>query len=360
MAHLEDRDYALVVGIDDYPRFGQQGRNLSGAIRDARSFAQWLTDRQSGGGLPDDHCKLITSEGDPLALSKTTIDNGLEDIWQEVVANGGGRRLYLFFSGHGQIVDGQGSLRYEQTLCLPNWSLRRLNEAIITDSYQVSAQHCMPFEEIVAFLDCCRVPTVRVRGDNTSVFCPRPQQGHETIKRIVFYAGEPGARVFEGEGALDGDEIADEPIVHGHFTNALLNGLKQGSARPGGGISAKDLMAHLEYWVPRIAERAGHSQQPRSEPLELSDSVVFGKAAPGGDVAAVGEQANISIAFNNWRQGPMELIDASADVVKRGPKSSGPWQVHLRPELYVLRDTGTEEQMSIHYRPEMEGANVSF
>ncbi|MEO1161326.1 MAG: caspase family protein, partial [Pseudomonadota bacterium] len=281
MAYIEDRDYALVVGIDDYPRFGRNGRNLRGAIRDAKSFARWLTDRQTGGGLPDDHCKLVTSEGNPLVLGKTTIDNGLEEIWQQVIDNGGGRRLYLFFSGHGQIVDGQGSFRYEQTLCLPNWSLTRPNEAIITDSYQTSAQHCMPFEEIVAFLDCCRVPTVRVRGDNTSVNCQRPQAGHETIRRVVFYAGEPGTRVFEGEAVLDGDDIADEPIVHGHFTNALVNGLQQGSDRDGGGISAADLFEHLEYWAPRIAEKAGHNQQPRSEPLEPPDDMVFGKAVVG-------------------------------------------------------------------------------
>ena len=49
MPYLETKDYALVVGIDDYPRFGENGRNLSGAIRDAKlvSLTNFIRDFDS-------------------------------------------------------------------------------------------------------------------------------------------------------------------------------------------------------------------------------------------------------------------------------------------------------------------------
>ena len=58
--------YALVVGIDDYPQF----RSLQGAKEDARQFAAWLRDTDTGGGLPEQNVKLLLSEPDPARRSR--------------------------------------------------------------------------------------------------------------------------------------------------------------------------------------------------------------------------------------------------------------------------------------------------
>ncbi len=360
MASNQPRDYGLIVGIDDYPKYGTNGRDLAGAVRDAKLFSEWLKDTISGGGLSEDHCRMITSDGDPMALNKDSIDDAMDEIWAMAKAGGGGRRLYMFFSGHGQLVDSADFLSYEQSLCLPRWSYTRPNAAILTDSYRKAAQSCMPFEEIVVFLDCCRVSTIRVRADNTSLGCPQPRAGHDTVKKQVFFAAEPMRRAFEGDHRIAGVDDDEEEIVHGHFTSALISGLKQGSNRPGGGITAKDLWAHLSYWVPKIAEDAGHNQSPRTDPQTPYGDLVFGCAGSQAQVPAPVTGTNFEIQFNNWRVGPIQLLDANAEVVKEGNPGAGPWTVNLRHELYLLMDAGTQDKLSFHYRPEMEGAHVTF
>lgn len=355
MPYNEDRDYALVVGIDDYPRYGTQGRDLKGAIRDAKMFAEWLQDTENGGGLKKDHCRVITSEGDPMALSKDAIDDGLDEIWAMASAHPqGGRRLYMFFSGHGQLVDSSGTESYGQALCLPRWSYRRPNSAILTNSYGRTVQKCMPFEEIAVFLDCCRVSTIRVRADYTSLGCNQFQNGHHNIKKQIFYAAEPMKRAFEDAQAPAGTDDEDGEIIHGHFTTALIDGLRRGSDRAGGGISAADLWEHLDYWVQKIADDAGHNQKPQTDPPVPYPDMVFGKAKP----ADAG--ANFEIRFHDWRQGPVQLLNADADLIREGDPADGPWPVQLQQELYLLLDMSSQDQFSLHFRQEMEGSHVTF
>ena len=95
-------DYAIVIGLNDYPQFGSQGRPLAGAIEDAERFATWLKDTKTGGGLPQDNCKEILSTPDPLAPNKLGIDLALGSLITQAKVAGGGRRLYFYFSGHGQ------------------------------------------------------------------------------------------------------------------------------------------------------------------------------------------------------------------------------------------------------------------
>lgn len=355
MPYNEDRDFALVVGIDDYPRYGTHGRDLEGAIRDAKLFAEWLQDTEAGGGLKGEHCRVITSDGDPMALSKDAIDDAMDEIWTLARAHPeGGRRLYMFFSGHGQLVDSADFESYEQALCLPRWSYTRPNSAVLTDSYGKTAQKCMPFEEIAVFLDCCRVSTIRVRADNTSLGCTQFQNGHETIRKQIFFAAEPMKRAFEGDGGADGDDDDEGEIIHGHFTSALIDGLRRGSERAGGGISAKDLWVHLDYWVQKIAEKAGHNQKPRIDPPTPYDDMIFGKATPATD------GSNFEIRFHDWRQGPVQLLNADADLIKEGDPAEGPWPIQLQQELYLLMDVTSQDRYSLHFRPEMEGSYVTF
>ena len=46
----------------DYPDYGAR-RKLNGAVRDAERFAEWLCDKNIGGGLVQANCKLIHTGG---------------------------------------------------------------------------------------------------------------------------------------------------------------------------------------------------------------------------------------------------------------------------------------------------------
>ena len=345
MTYNELKDYALVVGIDHYPDYGSNGRNLNGAVRDAKLFAEWLMDTTTGGGLPAANCEIITSTEDSNRLTADTIDGAFARLWQAAKNANGGRRLYMFFSGHGQVVDGPNYSILEQSLCLPAWSFMRPNCAVSTDNLSEIAIKCMPFEEVAVFLDCCRVSTIRVKALPTSVGCPLFQDGHHEIKKQVFYAAEPLKKAYE-----DGDEGA----VHGHFTKALIQGLKTGTNRNGGGISAKDLWGHLKYWVKKNADDANHNQKPVTNPPTPYEDMVFGRAKP------IDISTNFEIRFHDWRDSHIQLLDPETNIVREGRSSDGPWMVQLHTGMHMLLDKQTEEMLSFVFRSEMEGKYVTF
>ena len=358
MANPQPRDYALVVGIDDYPRYGSQGRNLKGAVRDAGRFYDWLTDSRTGGGLDPDNCRLLTSAGNPLGLTQASVDVALDDLWTRARASDdGGRRFYFFFSGHGQLVAGADAVTYAQSLCLPHWSRTMPHAAINADSYADVVKTCMPFEEVAMFVDCCRVPSVKVRAFDSSVGCSQPLDGFDLVNRMAFFAAEPMRRAFEGDFAAEDDDA--EPEVHGFFTTALLEGLEAGSDRPGGGIGAEALWKHLDYRLPMLADARGRRQVPRRAPLLFSDDVVFGAAKVAAPEAP--DAPNFEIRFTGDRVGPVRLLDADATPVREGMPGSGPWTVRLVPNrTYMLVDDGDGTMRSFVFLPAMEGRHDNF
>src|SRR6266851_3038789 len=167
-------DYALVIGLNDYPEYGG-GRSLKGAIRDAESFAEWLKDRDTGGGLPDGNVHLITSTAEPLAPGQDQIDAALRAIRNAVDGNPA-RRLYVYFSGHGHVT---GESPHDVALCLPQWSRDMRNAALSSGEYLAYVVKCLPFSEIVMFLDCCRVRQIAAIAFPSKLGCAAPIVGIE-------------------------------------------------------------------------------------------------------------------------------------------------------------------------------------
>lgn len=361
MPSSQPKDYAIVVGIDDYPRYGEKGRNLKGAVRDAKRFYDWLVDQNTGGGLESKHCELITSHGNPLSLTQATVDLALDELWEKARNEGGGRRFYFYFSGHGQSIVGTDTVTYDQSLCLPQWSQTMPHAALNADSYPNVVQTCMPFKEIVMFLDCCRVPAIKVRANFCTLGCASPLDDSDVVDKMVFFAAEPMRRAFEGD--IGGTTEEEEPEVHGYFTTALLEALAIGSSRAGGGIGAESLWEYLEFRVPQLADEKGRRQSPRRSPQRFSDDVVFGaavgrKETPG---LATTTEPNFEIRFSNERVGPIRLLDSDANLLRDGSPDSGPWDVHLEPgETYMLIDDDNDLQRAFVYLPAMEGKHDTF
>src|SRR4051794_2517188 len=101
-------DYALCVGINRYPGLTP----LSGAEADAQAFYDWVT---SEGGVVGTNAKLILSTQFPVGINASKAKPASQEIWdffEKLRADANinnakrlgliaGRRLYLFFSGHG-------------------------------------------------------------------------------------------------------------------------------------------------------------------------------------------------------------------------------------------------------------------
>lgn len=338
-------DYAVVVGLNDYPRFGSQGRPLQGAIEDAERFASWLKDKDTGGGLPDDNCKLVLSSPDPLEpKSKWPIDQAFGEVIDAATAAGGGRRLYFYFSGHGQARS-----VHDVALCLCHWSAQFRSAALSAELYKNMLLRCSPFGELVVLLDCCRIRSIDATGHDSDIGCAVPRDDAGSKRFMIAFATEFQNAAMEAEVAGAGEE---GPVVRGHFTEALLAGLNGGAARPGGGVSSGALKRYLELTVPRIAKDHEHTQNAQvivDFPEEAQP--IFGSALP---------QANFRIEFSPGRQGEMLLEGPSLEAVKRGDATTGPWSLTLERGRYLLRDLARGEDRNIPFRPAEEVTVVTF
>ena len=102
-------DYAVVVGIAGYPKLG----DLDGTENDAIAFSEWLVSAD-GGDVPRQNVKLVLSSdypynGRPTEALPTTalVDQKFDELIEDGLGQGGrlGRRLYMFFAGHGIAPD---------------------------------------------------------------------------------------------------------------------------------------------------------------------------------------------------------------------------------------------------------------
>lgn len=349
-----ERDFALVIGINDYPNYGSKGRPLRGAIGDAEEFAQWLIDEEFGGNLKPDHCKLIRSSVDtvdPPQPQKHRIDTAVQHIWNMSRELGGGRRFYLYFSGHGQT-----QTHDDVALCMANWEINRQAAALSFRKYLDLVIRCMDFEEIVVLMDCCRTRKVGAKGQESELTCAVPKAGEMRVfiaHATEFQTAAHEAALPEHEPvAADGDAATnngaqdedEEPIVRGHFTRALIAALKGAAADEAGGARASQLAAYLDKVVPRIASRSGHVQKPVFEFRGIvpgtDDELRFGSAPPVTTV-------DTTIRFRPDRTGPIRLEGPGLNIIREGPPDTGPWKETLEAAKHLLTDLHSDETMAL-------------
>jgi hypothetical protein len=336
--HLQERDFALVIGIIDYPDYGTGGNNLQGAADDAGEVAAWLTNRDDGGGLLDAHCELVVSTASPLRPRKAEIDDALERLYHASEQVADPRRFYLYFSGHGhaeQIDD--------VSLCMANWSFVRRQAALSSALYRRYLHHCFRVDEVVVILDCCRLREVAASGFDTELRCPLPDRAAGGSRRFIAYATEFQQAAFEDQG---------HDRVRGHLTTALLEGLRGAAGvQPAGGVAAEDLKAYLEQRVPALAVDHGQRQQVQVvSDLPAEPPTIFGAKAPARPAA------NCHIRFSAVRRGPIRLEAPSLEVLREGTVDSAPWKLRLDIGHHRLEDVATGEQCFFVQRT-LDGVN---
>jgi len=262
------KDYAVVVGIDEYPGY----RSLKGAVADAKDFAKWLCEEEFGGGVPVENCRTVYSVKEPLAPLQDQIDIAFDEIFAMVPPGkkDQAHRLYVYFSGHGMAES-----NLVTDLCLASWAKKFPNRAIDAEQYLDSLMKLGKFEEIVMFLDCCRVRIVATKGMFPTFTVPAPGEGAPGVRRFVANATEFTYSSYEAATS----DFSDEPVVRGYFTRALMAALRGAAASSKGGVTASSLKDYLEDNVSPLAKADDRVQD--SEVLNgLRPSAVFGSAPP--------------------------------------------------------------------------------
>jgi hypothetical protein len=306
-------DFALVVGIDHYPRF----RPLSGAIDDARRFHTWLCD-PDGGRVAPAHARLIVSRLEPLAPVQDEIDEQLVELLIAARAIGGGRRLYFHFSGHGAMCPSESG--EDVALLLAKWSRIMVRLALSTDEYRGALSALGLFDEIAIFLDCCRSVSDHVIG-LPPTFWVAPPEARCATRTFLAYATQPAATAFEERHAERWEGV---------FTRRLLAVLR----RSPGGIEAAALKAALE--LERGAQWAH----------------IHNGLAPGSMFGRAGVLPRLEVRFVT-ATGRVWLLDGRHEVVAERDAGSEPWTLALQAGLYKL-EHGTGPSLLIdHGRDEV-------
>jgi len=330
---LQPDHYALVIGIDDYP--SGDLRSLEHAKHDAEAFRNWLIDPGTGGGVPEQNCKLILSRGELLLPNFDEIDDRLLEIMELAKqSQANARRLYFYFSGHGMAAS-----KFQTFLCLPRWSNLRRNAALDSQAFSSYLVDSGLFRAIVFLFDCCRSYKPSVAGHITSLGDARANPAANQSRLFVAFAASHLDQAFE-ESEVDG---------HGFFTRALLSGLKGGACQDGGGAPAHKLKAFIESETRNLAEAAGKIQNAevfygfpaKPEPvfraaLPLGQKLEGNAPLPAANVTA-SLAYSISVSFPSEHQ--IVLIDPGG--LEMPWDQSRPWRVRVGQGLHLIENKTT-------------------
>jgi len=331
---MADNDYALVVGVDHYPAYGE---NLDGAITDAEAVRDWLLDKK-GGDVDPANLRYIPSEARPPAPIQDQIDDALQELLIAAKPNKSkkdARRMYFYFSGHGMAVSSE-----ELALCLAKWSKDRRGAALDSLAYRTMLRDAGRFKEVVVWLDCCRVREVGLRAQEPEVGAAVPAERGADL--FVGYATTFQDAAFEAA-------TGEDKVVRGHFTRALIAGLK-GGAQVNGRVTGASLKEYLDREIPVIAKAASHEQQPEVNAGRLAQVVL---CSP--------DRVTLVKFDLSGHTGRIVLEGPDLEVIWEGDASEGPFELELAPsKMYLLSHPESGDELAVRVRPGKEVPYVRF
>lgn len=280
-------DWAIVVGITDYPDLG----TLGGPERGATDFFNWVTSpKPEGGGIDPQSNRarlIITSKcvppppyGDfinaqPMMSSVTKVFTEIFVQSQQNHANNEGvqvgKRLYLYFAGHG--FEPAGAITQGQAALLMADSADGIfGNHVPGTAWAEWFYKAGFFEEVLLFMDCCRdyLPGIAA---NPVIF--KEQIGGEKLKkkRLYCYATDWAKKSWERE--MDFDKK-----IHGVFSATLMKGLSGAACdRFTGEITTDSLRGYLKeamqfYFSSEDQKNPAISKEPRLPDFGDEDFVI--------------------------------------------------------------------------------------
>ena len=331
---VNDRDYGIVVGIDHYPGLG----SLEGAQRDAESFAGWLVE-PDGGGLPAGNVRtILTSHYHPPFPDRPAMADPNAQRFNaaicDLLMDGAevyrplpiGRRLYLYFSGHGF----QGSSDWEEAALYAANATRIMPEHIPGTRVANAVKAAAAFEEIVLIMDCCRDVTLTGRISDPFL-CLLPNAPQAAMVRTCFAYAVP-----RGSQARERQIVAGGP-VQGVFTYTLLDALRRAPGDGLGKVTGQAIKNYIHNMWPDVApDDAG----PRIEVDNVND-ILFAvrPSAPSdqeGGAAPVQPQTQVFFSVDPPVPHGTRLVilDGQLREILRLPISGVAVSCFLAPGLY--------------------------
>jgi uncharacterized caspase-like protein len=330
-------DYAIVVGINNYPGI----RSLFGAEKDAAEFANWLL-KPDGGGLDRNNLRLILSSAYPQPQKERFFDaKPIKDDIDRAFIDFGvldkdrvGRRLYFFFAGHGLAPSFD-----DVALLMANASRGLLNSNLGIRPYRTYLVDAAPFDQLVIALDCCREFSEGATPVGPIFTWRRADDRAPHVQEYFMMSAEYGRKAYEPEEGESGDR-------RGLLTRAMLEGLDQRLAADAqGSITAASLTEYINRRLPELAKEANLKQKP--DIRGIPDNMVFG--APLAQPPAA-ETAKTTIQIAAGLGGEVILSTSTLDEIERCAADQLPWQVELSPGVYILTHDPSRKQIVIDAR----------
>ena len=331
-------DWALVVGIADYPNYGAtptQSNNLRGPINDATAVADFLRQTLGVGNI-----KLLTSAQDngaawgapPPRPVRFDIERWIQDLILQSSANEAagrgprvGRRLYIYFSGHGLAPE-----KFKRALVTANAFSRIFTDHVLATAWQEHLSNSRFFSEYILWMDCCSQAQVTLIPSLppfqiTAILNPPPPQF--TVCAATF--------------PLQAVELPLGPAgqYHGVFTYELLRGLSGGAINPQtGGIRTRDLMSYLfkavAAHIDNLPDSTGISREPD---FLASDDIEFVSAAIA---PATSTLRKIAIKLDGGPVLPdgtrVRIFDHARNLIGSEAIAGGAISPRLAPGIYKL------------------------
>lgn len=308
------KDYAVVIGISYYKSLEQ----LKGPIEDAKEFMQWLISPE-GGDLPQENCFLIESGSNPIRPLQDDIDDKFATIYEKGLESGF-RRLYFYFAGHGLGVGWN-----ENALCLPGWSMIKKNSALSSSEYLKLFMESGYFREVFFFLDCCRNRKTSAKPLHPTLGIDRAAEAG--CMSLVAYATEFNNAAYEAEH-WDGRKSS----VRGHFTKALMMGLKGAASNQEGMITTSSIKGFLKTKVEEIAKTHDQQQSVGFEDSFTTEGIIIGAPA---NTKFITLELMFSSTGNILLEGP------DLNMIRQGHSSTGPWKLEIEKGIYTITNTNT-------------------
>jgi hypothetical protein len=318
-------DWALVVGINRYPKAGVDP--LVGAVADANRFKEWVTSPLGANITDPERVTMLTSPADAEDNEVTT--PGFDEIYRyfttlrsKIISRGEpGRRLYIFLSGHGISARGQQDALLMATAMQPN-----LWDNFAGNLWAEGISQAALFHEVVLFMDCCRdLQNSAAVVDH--IFGPPTTDAKNSIF-VAAHATQWASKARELD--LPPDVPEESKTKRGVFTYSVLEVLKSG--RMNGTMFKTAVKAHLTRTL--ADEKKPQETEIRGAPEDKAlDQITFNENA---------QAPRIPIRIRGLLARPRILVypegsdDAVAVPVDDWTQQEDAWEGHLAPGQYDL------------------------
>lgn len=322
-----DKQWALIVGISDYPG---QIQDLLFPRDDAQAIRDLLV---SSAGVRDDHIRLLTDTGaGELKATKQNIFAAIDNYFVPRVQMGD--EVIVFLAGHG-IARGLGPQAKSYFLpadvdATDKDTLERTGIDLAELARKLSALKASQF---TVFVDACRedpFPGRGIKGNTLTDVMARglritPSQAQQTEPptAIVFYSCKIGERAYE-----------NTELKHGVFTYFILRGISDLAARPDGRVEAGMLAAYLRDNVRKWASEYGHQVK---YPIAQTPSMVATEVRGPMFVVRMAQLSDKVPAAPST--GTVTLLAPEGATISINGQTAGRGQVHkeLAPSQYIIK-----------------------